>query len=43
VFKIENIIGRPVKMIGKIGYLLVQAIEGVAYDSPGKSAKSTSN
>jgi hypothetical protein len=41
VFEMHNLIQRPVKMIGEIGYLLPQAFEGVAY-APPKSAKSTS-
>lgn len=32
----------PVEVIGDIGYLLVQAIQGVAYDPP-NSVRSTSN
>lgn len=38
---IHNVQARPVKMVGNIGYLLMQAVEGVAYDPP-KSAKSSS-
>lgn len=35
VFQIQNIDGRPVKVIGHKGYLLEQAVERVAYASPG--------
>jgi hypothetical protein len=41
VLKVHDILSRPVKVIGDIGYLLVQAIEGVAYDPP-RSVRSTS-
>ncbi len=34
VFHVENIIKRPVKVIGDVCYLLVQPLQGVAQDSP---------
>ena len=34
VLEAEDILAWPVEVIGDIGYLLVQAIEGVAYDPP---------
>lgn len=40
---IENIIERPVKMICYVGYLLVNLLQGVAYDSPSAVPISTSN
>ena len=43
VFEDENLIQWPVKVVGQVGYLLVQSIEGVAYDSPPRLARSTSN
>ena len=42
VFEIENLSQGPVKVISDIGYLLVQAFEGVAYDCPPRFAKSSS-
>ena len=30
----EKVIQRPVQVISKIGYLLVEPVEGVAYDPP---------
>jgi hypothetical protein len=41
VFQIEDVLQRPVEVIGQVGYLLVQAVKGVAYDPP-ISARSTS-
>ena len=41
MFELENLVQRPMEVIGKIGYLLAQAIKGVAYDPP-SSARSTS-
>jgi len=41
VFELQQLIQRPVEVIGQVGYLLVQAIEGVAYNPP-NSARSTS-
>ncbi len=42
VFHRHNLLVCPVKVIGDIGYLLKQALGGVAYDSP-KGTVSTSN
>jgi hypothetical protein len=42
VLQIENILQWPVKVIGNVGYLLIQALEGVACYSP-TSTVSTSN
>jgi len=41
MLQVENVDQRPVKMKSDEGYLLEQAIEGVAYDPPG-TAVSTS-
>lgn len=41
MFQIENVVQRPVEVISQIGYLLAQAIKGVAYDPP-NSVRSTS-
>lgn len=30
MFQVEHFAGRPVKMIGNVGYLLIDLIEGVA-------------
>src|SRR5919197_176477 len=38
----EHVLPRPVEVVGDVGYLLVEAVEGVAYDSPGP-ARSASN
>ncbi len=38
MFQIENVVQRPMKVIGDKRYLLKQAIEGVAYNSPGAAA-----
>jgi hypothetical protein len=35
MFQLENLRERPVKVIGYIGYLLVELVEGVARYSPG--------
>jgi hypothetical protein len=35
MFHFQNILQRPVKVVGNVGYLLIQLFEGVAYDSPG--------
>jgi hypothetical protein len=43
VFEIQDFISRPMKVIGDVGYLLVQTLEGVATYSPPRLAKSTSN
>ncbi len=37
VLEREQLLVRPVEMVGDIGYLLVEPVEGVAYDSPGDS------
>ena len=42
MLQIEDIVQRPVEMIGNVGYLLMQAFEGVAYDTPPSRARSTS-
>jgi len=41
VIQIQNLAERPVEVKGQIGYLLPQAIQGVAY-APPRSARSTS-
>ena len=43
VLQVQNAVQRPVEVIGDIGYLLVQAVEGVAYNPPASFARSTSN
>jgi hypothetical protein len=43
VFEIQDFTAWPMKVVGDVGYLLVQALEGVAAYSPPKLAKSTSN
>jgi hypothetical protein len=43
VLEIQDVVQRPMKVIGDVGYLLVQVVEGVAYDSPPRLARSTSN
>ena len=43
VFQVQDIVQRPMKVVGNVGYLLVQSVEGVAYDSPPRLARSTSN
>ena len=43
VLEAQDLVVRPVKVIGDVGYLLVQAVERVAYDTPPKLARSTSN
>lgn len=37
----EDVVERPVQVIGDVGYLLMEPFEGVAYDSP-DGKKSTS-
>ena len=34
MLQVENRLGRPMKMEGDEGYLLVQRLEGVAYNPP---------
>ena len=41
MFQIQNIRALPMEVIGDVGYLLVQAVVGVAYDPP-ISTRSTS-
>jgi hypothetical protein len=41
VLQLHDRVERPVEVIGQIGYLLLQAAEGVAYNPP-SSARSTS-
>jgi hypothetical protein len=43
VFETQDFTARPVKVVGDVGYLLVQTLKGVATYSPPKLAKSTSN
>lgn len=43
VFELQDLAARPVKVVGDVGYLLVQTLEGVAAYSPPRLAKSTSN
>ena len=43
MFERQDLVAWPVEVIGDVGYLLVQAVEGVAYDSPPRLARSTSN
>jgi hypothetical protein len=42
MFQLQDILERPVKVIGDVSYLLKHLLKGVAYDSPGWP-KSTSN
>jgi hypothetical protein len=34
MFQLQNFLERPVKVVGNVGYLLVELIEGVANYSP---------
>ena len=44
VLQVEDLVQRPVKVVGDEGYLLLELFEGVAYDSPGALiSTSTSN
>jgi len=43
VFERQDVLKWPMEVIGDVGYLLAQAFKGVAYDSPPRSARSTSN
>ncbi len=43
VLQPQDILQRPVKMVRDVGYLLVEAFQGVAYDSPMPATVSTSN
>ena len=42
VLHLQDVPERPVEIVGDVSYLLVQLLEGVAYDPPGLP-KSTSN
>ena len=42
VLHLEDFLKRPVEVVGDVSYLLLQLLEGVAYDPPGLP-KSTSN
>ncbi len=41
VFQVQDVLKGPMEVICQVGYLLVQAVKGVAYDPP-SSASSTS-
>ena len=41
MLQVENVDQRPVEMKGDEGYLLEQAIEGVAYDPPGPAVSTS--
>ena len=43
VIESQHFVHGPMEVIGDVGYLLVQAVERVAYDTPPKLARSTSN
>ena len=43
VLHVEDLIERPMKVVSDVRYLLVQAIQGVAYDSPTPPPVSISN
>ena len=43
VFEIQDVVPRPMEMVGDVGYLLVQPVEGVALYSPPRLARSNSN
>lgn len=43
MFQLQDIIQRPVKVIRNVGYLLMQAFERVAYNTPPRRARSTSS
>lgn len=38
MFHLQNIIHRPVEVICDVGYLLVETVQGVAYNSPAETA-----
>jgi len=42
VFELQDDFQRPVEVIGDVGYLLVEPVQGVAYDSPRPTTVSTS-
>jgi hypothetical protein len=43
MIQIKNGFRLPVEVVGDVGYLLVELFQRVAYDSPPKVDKSTSN
>jgi len=43
MLQIHDLVERPMEMVGNVGYLLVEALQGVAYNSPIAAAVSTSN
>jgi len=43
MLQIHDLVERPMEMIGDVGYLLVEAFQGVAYNSPTAATVSTSN
>lgn len=43
MFEIQDFAAWPMKVVGDVGYLLVQALKGVAAYSPPRLARSTSN
>ena len=42
VLQVEHRVTRPVEVVGDEGYLLAEAVEGVAYDSPAGATPWTS-
>ena len=43
VLHAEHFIERPMEVVTDVGYLLVEPVQGVAYDSPKSPPVSTSN
>src|SRR5687768_16717332 len=43
VLQVQHVLQRPVEVVRQVGYLLVETVEGVAYDSPEGGTESTSN
>jgi hypothetical protein len=43
MLQVEDFIRRPMEVVSDIGYLLVEMVERVAYDTPPRLARSTSN
>ena len=41
VLEPQQLLVRPVEVVSDIGYLLVEPVEGVAYDSPGGSGSAS--
>jgi hypothetical protein len=39
---VKDVIGRPVEVVSDVSYLLVDLVQGVAYDSPSATPISTS-